>query len=58
MIEIVMTGMCERCTHADLDLQRIDIDTLDGDTHVTQWSVFCDHRYACEEMRRKMEVTE
>lgn len=54
MIEIKFTGMCEGCKHADIDLQRIDIECLDKSKKETQWAAFCTHREACEEMQKRI----
>lgn len=50
MIEIKMTGMCEGCEYADLDVGYID--TYDGKR---MWVVECRHRAACERARKETE---
>lgn len=49
MISIEMTGMCDGCFYADLELQSVE--TYIG---VKLWTIKCIHQDACEEMRRKI----
>ena len=51
MITIGMTGMCEGCLCADLELVREEDDTFDG--IVKRWYVRCIHRDACDFMETK-----
>lgn len=46
MIELVFTGKCENCKHADLRVV-----PLWGDTTGNIWGVRCEHDEACERMR-------
>ena len=45
MITILMSGMCEGCEYADLELDSID--TMYG---TKRWSLRCVHRNACDNM--------
>lgn len=42
MIKIVMAGICENCTHADFELDRVQ-DMFGRNT----WSISCIHSDAC-----------
>lgn len=48
MISIEMTGMCDGCFCADLELQSAE--TYMGER---LWAIKCIHQDACEEMKRK-----
>ena len=48
MIEIKMTGMCEGCGHADLQL--VPPYNIGG----TKWSLICIHNNACVIMRKRV----
>lgn len=48
MIEIKMTGMCEGCGHADLELTPLY--SIGG----TKWSLICIHNNACVIMRKRV----
>ena len=47
MIEITMTGMCEGCKYAELELDCYHACTEN------YWSVRCRHEYACNAMENK-----
>ena len=49
MIEIKLTGMCEGCTHADLELDCMDYYVFHGKER-KEWTVKCKHAYACDAM--------
>ena len=53
MISIEMTGMCDGCFCADLELQSAE--TYMGEK---LWAIKCIHQDACEEMRRKIVAEE
>lgn len=40
MVEIKMTGMCEGCRQADLELEKMHIDSFVGDTDIP-WKLRC-----------------
>ena len=53
MIEIKMTGICENCHCADLELDSIEFySQISADT---QWSIRCKHEDACAAMKYKTE---
>lgn len=59
MIEIVMTGICEGCKHANLTLDYVLSDSFDSSNSNIDWQIFCTHQEACEAMMEKVrEVTE
>lgn len=45
MIELIMTGMCEGCTQADLEL-----DYYNSYIDERYWNVRCKHKSACDRM--------
>ena len=49
MIEIKMTGMCEGCCYADLEL--IHLETIG---YGKQWMVNCIHNNACVIMKKRV----
>ena len=53
MIEIVMTGMCEGCPHADIEI--IKLCTVTGEKI---WDVVCKHEAACKAMKKRFEKKE
>ena len=53
MIEIKLTGMCEGCTHADIDLQSVELEA-NGRLYQKNWYAYCIHKDACEAIRDKM----
>lgn len=52
MIEIKMTGMCENCPNADLELDYVRFDMY-GDKPGKEWTIRCEHYRACEAMQQK-----
>ena len=55
MIEIRMTGMCDGCEEADLELvyEPNIHNRLTGEITKRGWSVLCKHDRACQVMRKK-----
>ena len=53
MIEIKLTGMCEGCTLADIDIQSVELEA-NGRLYQNNWYAYCTHKDACEAMRDKM----
>lgn len=49
MIEIKMTGMCEDCERADLE-----VDYLPFDDDKKMWTIRCIHDNACDQMESRM----
>lgn len=52
MIEIKMTGMCEGCPNADLELDCMMADEIAG-TMKKVWSVKCIHEHVCKAAAEK-----
>ena len=46
MISIEMTGICEGCDKADLEIDCLETETFDG-MH-KHWGIKCLHQQACE----------
>ena len=53
MIEIKLTGMCEGCTLADIDIQSVELEA-NGRLYQKNWYAYCIHKDACEAIRDKM----
>ena len=49
MIEIKMTGMCDDCERADLE-----VDYLLFDDEKKMWTIRCIHENACDQMESRM----
>lgn len=47
MIDIVMSGICEGCKCADLELRSLNVG------FETRWMLKCKHEYACNAMELK-----
>lgn len=51
MIEIKMTGMCEGCKNADLQVCCYEADY--GEKPMRQWDITCRHYLACRAVWKK-----
>ena len=48
-----MTGMCEGCTKADLELECTTFETFDMDNDMKYWDVKCVHSQVCTMWKEK-----